>query len=132
MYHLSIILMFFASASSGVQLTCHQPSFTCPGSPISCECQGVATKTWEVRLTLAAPDSEPLFSHIFTATGMNESSSNGFTAVRCNVTEDPPRLGIIVTRLTSKLTFMFMENVTVECEDNQPDPVTACHPSESK
>ena len=101
MHKLSIILVFFASASSGAQLTCHQPNFTCPGSPISCECQGVATITWEVRLTLAAPDSEPLFSHTFIATGMNESSSNGFTAALCNVTEDPPRFGFVITRLTS-------------------------------
>ena len=87
MHHLSILSMFFASVSSGADLTCHPPSFTCPDSPISCECQGEITITWEVS---AAPDSEPLFSHIFIATGMNESSSNGFTAVRCNVTQDLP------------------------------------------
>ena len=117
--------MLFASVSSGAQLTCHPTRFTCLDSPVSCKCQGETTITWEVRLT---SDSEPLFSHIFTATGMNEGSSNGFTAVRCNVTEDPrPGLGVIIVRLTSKLTFMFMENVTVECEadNSQHDPATA-------
>ena len=106
--------MFFASVSSGAELTCHQPSFTCPDSPVSCECQGLLSLVWSVRLT---SDSEPLFSHFFT--GMNEGYiSNGFTAVVCNVTEDT-QFGFILTRLTSKLTFMFMENVTVECIDNQ-------------
>ena len=106
--------MFFASASSGAQLTCHPPNFICPASSVSCECQGLIRLAWRVRLV---PDSEPLFSHHFIAsTGMNESSSNGFTAILCNVTEDPlPGLDIVIN---TKLTFMFMENVTVECEDN--------------
>ena len=119
MHHLSIILMFFASGSSGAELTCHQPSFTCPNSSISCECQGVTIIAWEVRVTSAAPDR--LFAGVFVSsdTEGSETSRNGFTAVLCNVTQDPPVHCFIITRLSSKLNFMLMESVMVECADNQ-------------
>ena len=72
------------------------------------------------RDTSSAPDSEPLFSHIFTATGMNESSSNSFAAALCNV-------GIIITRLPPNSPSCLRMSLHVECEDNQPDdPATAC------
>ena len=119
MHGLVIILMLFVSASSGAQLTCHPPSFTCLDSPVSCECQGEITLTWIVRLTSAAPDR--LFAEVFVSsdTEGSETSRNGFTAVLCNVTQDPPIRGFIITRLSSKLNFMLMESVMVECADNQ-------------
>ena len=123
--------MLFASASSGAQLTCHPPNFTCLDSPVSCECQGEITLAWIVGLTSAAPD--PLFAEVFVSSDSegSETSRNGFTAVLCNVTQEPIH-GIIVTRFSSKLNFMLMESVTVECDDNQPGSATVLLQNASK
>ena len=130
--HGLIILMLFASASSGAQLTCDPPSFTCLDSPVSCKCQGVITLNWIVRLTSAAPDRQ--FAEVFVSsdTEGSETSRNGFTTVLCNVTQDPPVAGFIITRLSSKLSFMLMESVTVQCDDNQPGSATVLLQSASK
>lgn len=70
--------------------------------------------------------SEPVFQTTFSGANTIEDqiSTNGFTAVLSNVTLNPPINGFRFTTITSKLTLTLVENVTVECTDNQgPDTV---------
>lgn len=114
--------MFFASASSGARLACDQPSFTCPGSSVSCECQGSIALSWRVT---SATVSVMLFSTNFmdTDTEGDETSRDGFTAVLSNITREMVG-SLIRANFSSKLSFIFMENVTMECDDDQPGSAT--------
>ena len=93
---------------SALTLTCHQPEFTCPNSPVSCECQGFVRLTWSV----IASASGTAFQ-IGLGPGGSIVSIGSYTVVLCNVT------GIdSIPYLSSKLNFTLSENTSVECNDN--------------
>jgi hypothetical protein len=99
-------------SSEALTLMCHQPNFTCPGNPVSCECQGVLVNVWRVFSTAT---SSQVFS--FDTRNANTFSSDGYTAAIC---DNSARV------LTSKLNFSLSESVEVQCVDNNhPDPARA-------
>ena len=110
-------------ADTASLLTCDPSNFTCPDSPVSCECQGVASLEWTVTSTATGSVLSHM-NYLDTNAVGSVSSTDGFTGVLCNVTLDPPISGFQITRLTSKINFTLTENVIVQCRDNvQPNLV---------
>ena len=106
------------SSSTALMLTCDQPNFTCPDSPVSCKCEGQIRLTWTVTSTATGSQllNDPV-EIVFTVddpVGLS-LSNNGYTGIVCdvNVTDFPPTL-------SSKLTFNLSgtENLSVNCTDN--------------
>ena len=114
MFFVFASVLFFSTSSSASSLTCTPSNFTCPGSVVSCECQGAAVSLrWVV--TSSAEMTE-LLREAYTdtdATGV-VTSANGYTRVLCSV--ERPINGTIT--LTSRLDFTFGEDVSVECLGN--------------
>jgi hypothetical protein len=105
---LSLIWCSVAS-SEALTLMCHQPNFTCPGTSVSCECQGVLNIRWTV---LSASGSE-LAEITIGSNGAISGSSDDYTAVLCDVSGAAPN-----TVLTAKLNFSLSGNIDVRCSDN--------------
>ena len=103
----------FLSVSAVNLLTCSPSNFTCPGSVVNCECQARSALRWDVnsqvteegllRMTYGSIDS-PI--GVVTSPNMN-----GYTVVLCSVDTSGS-----IPIFTSKLNFMFTENVSVTCE----------------
>ena len=109
---LNIVLAFLVPLySSEAVLSCGQ-SIHCLGAAVSCECWGISSIIWRVQSATA-----PVFQATITGNTANPISADIFTAVLINVTQRLQN-GFRFVNLSSKLTFMFMENVTVECLDN--------------
>lgn len=94
--------------------TCHQPNFTCPNSPVSCDCQGFVRLLWSVSRPVNGSEQ------VITRIGFGPVDSIGaittilgYTALVCNVTGDGEgRL------LVSKLNFTLSEpSIHVDCAD---------------
>ena len=93
-------------------LSCTPSNSTCPGSVVSCECQGATTS---LRWIVTSSTGTELLRETYTdtdATGV-VTSANGYTRVLCSV----ERIDGFNT-LTSKLNFTFGEDVSVECLGN--------------
>jgi hypothetical protein len=105
--------------SETLTLMCHQPNFTCPGTPVSCECQGGLTVVWNV---LSAATSSALFTPFeFISDPPSPGMSAGnFTGILGEISGQGRD-----TVLTSKLNFSISENVIVQCRDNFQGPVNA-------
>ena len=101
----------FLSVSTS-SLSCTPSNFTCPGSVISCECQGAIIS---LRWIVTSSTGTELLREVYTdtdATGI-VTSANGYTMVLCSV----ERIDGINT-FTSRLDFTFGEDVSVECRGN--------------
>ena len=111
---------FFARTTALV-LTCHPSNFTCPGRPVSCECQGLLTLTWTVTFSPTASSvlDDPQGILFADESIGSSSSNNGFTGVLSNISGS----GLMST-LTSKLHFNFSASITVNCRDNFEGPGT--------
>ena len=94
-------------------LNCDQSNFTCPGSLVSCECQGAITsQIWTVT---SANGSSLLDQQImFGSDSRNGSnvSDNGFSGFLSSNTGGTPSI------LSSKLCFNLSQNIIVNCRDN--------------
>ena len=112
-----LLAFSFLPAATALMLTCHPSNFTCPGSPVSCECQGSLIRLiWTI--TFSATGSSVLDDPQgieFTADDSigSSSSNNGFIGVLSNISGS----GFMST-LTSKLHFNFSASITVKCRDN--------------
>ena len=97
-------------------LTCDPESFTCPDSPVSCECQGSNIIRWRVILSTG--------SEVYSSTCSSDSrtvianSMNGVTGVLCNITDGLVIRGFPTTVIASKLNVTLSGNVTVECTNS--------------
>ena len=92
-------------------LTCI-PDHYSPGSVVNCECQARAALRWTVTSQVAG---EELLRETYTDCRdigvVTSPNMNGYTAVLCSV-DTSGALPIF----TSKLNFMFTENVSVTCQ----------------
>ena len=103
------------SSSTALMLTCDQPNFTCPDSPVSCKCEGLARLTWTVTSTASGSQllNDPV-EIVFTSDGPVQIpvSMNGYTGIVTEADADN-------FTLSSKLTFNLSgtENLSVNCMD---------------
>ena len=93
-------------------LTCRS-NFTCPGSPVVCECGGLISTRW----TVTSANGREL---VLLDLGLNHDTSTSddglYYGIVCTSTGDGQ-----MTIVTSKLNFTFTENVSVQCTDNDGD-----------
>ena len=114
------------SSFTALMLTCDQPNFTCPDSPVSCKCEGQVRLTWTVTSTATGSQllNDPGEIELSIDNPVEFSlSNNGYTGIVCNV-----NVTAIDATLSSKLTFNLSgtENLSVNCMDslNSEMPVT--------
>ena len=102
----------FLSVSAVNLLTCSPSNFICPGSVVNCECQARSALRWTVTSQVAG---EELLRETYTTSRdigvVTSPNMNGYTVVLCSVD-----ISGALPILTSKLNFMFTENVSVTCE----------------
>ena len=104
------LLVCISSVSAVDILTCSPSNFTCPGSVVNCECQARSALRWGV--TSQMTGEELLRETYSDSTDIGiVTSMNGYTVVLCSV-DASGALAIF----TSKLNFMFRENVSVTCQ----------------
>ena len=91
-------------------------NFTCPGSPVSCECQGLITLIWTITFSATGSsvldDPQGIEFTVDDSIG-SSSSNNGFIGVLSNISGSS-----FESTLTSKLYFSFSASITVNCRDN--------------
>ena len=93
-------------------LTCSPSNFTCPGSVVNCECQARSL----LRLTVTSQVTggellEKTYSNMRDIGVVTSPNMNGYTVVLCSVDTSGA-----ISIFTSKLNFMFTENVSVTCQ----------------
>ena len=101
----------FLSVSTSLFLTCSPSSLIiCPGSFVNCECQARSRLRWTVTSQVTG---EELLSETYTNSIIDVCSPNmnGYTVVLCSVDTSGA-----FSIFTSKLNFMFTENVSVTCQ----------------
>ena len=113
------ILVSVSLCSSVTVLSCQRlqllnESTICPSDPVSCECRGVESLFWVV----VSQTADPVFQASVINRTLTMVPTDGFTVVLSNVTVEPLGGQFMRTTLTSKLTVLSMEDVTVECRDN--------------
>lgn len=120
-----LVLVTWAEASI---LRCHQPSFTCPDSLVSCECQGAISVRWEVYPWPTSMETLRLFGVEHTSDGSigQETSTNIslYSAILRNISQDPHITGPLGIRLTSRVSFNLTRSVDVRCMDNNGTDTT--------
>ena len=99
----------FLSVSAVNLLTCSPSNFTCPGSVVNCECQARTALRWTV--TSQATGIELRETYINDRDIGVVTTINGYTVVLCSVDTSG-----VISVFTSKLNFMFIENVSVTCD----------------
>ena len=115
------ILVSVSLCSSVTVLSCQRQGLQllnentiCPGDPVSCECRGVESLFWVV----VSQTADPVFQASVIDLNLTMVPADGFTVVLSNVTVEPLGGQFMRTTLTSKLTVLSMEDLTVECRDN--------------
>ena len=116
------VLLHLCTCSEGLEERCDQGSIfsTCPGSPVSCECQSLNRLKWTVTSTESGVE---LFMATYdTRSEINDSISlNNYTGFLCNRTNGTRTIENTVlpfVNLSSKLNFTMSEDINVTCDDN--------------
>ena len=112
---LALSLLVCISLVSAVDiLTCSPSNFTCPGSVVNCECQAITALRWIVTSQMTGGE---LLREVYVDSRdigvVTSPKMNGYTVFLCSVHVDT---GGGLPIFTSKLNFIFTENVSVTCE----------------
>ena len=92
-------------------LTCHQRAVTCPGSPVSCECQGFVFHRW------FAGNERVLELSVNNETGVPVESTISnvlYHGVVCSADTTGPLENRV---LVSRLNFTFTDHIDLMCVD---------------
>ena len=111
-----LLAFSFLPAATALMLTCHPSNFTCPGSPVSCECQGPLRLIWTITFSSTGSsvldDPQEIEFTVGDSIG-SSSSNNGFIGVLSNISGSG-----FESTLIAKLYFNFSASITVNCRDN--------------